>query len=91
LQTEINEIRIKELTLWAFLCTVFMALQDIAVDGWVVTLLSDEYLSYGPMTQSVGLILGRLMAHNIFIPLNSVKYCNENIFSTPREVFFLMC
>lgn len=86
LQNRINALSIGELTLWAFVCTIIMAIQDIAVDGWVVTILSKEFLAYGAMTQTIGLTLGRLFSHNFFIILNSVSYCNKYIYSEPQEV-----
>lgn len=69
------------------ICNVFcFNPKDIAVDGWVLTILTKDYLSYGPATQTVGMMFGSLIAYNFFIPLNSQYFCNTYLFSTPREV-----
>lgn len=85
LEHEIIGKEIMMLTFWAFLCTTFMAIQDIAVDSWVITLLSKQSLGYGAMTQTIGLTMGRIFSVNVFIPLSSVSFCNANFYSTPSD------
>jgi len=60
--------------------------KDVAVDGWVLTILTEDYISFGPATQTVGLMLGSLVSYNLFIPLNSTYFCNKYLFSIPRNV-----
>lgn len=64
-------------------------LQDIAVDGWVITILSQENRPYGSLAQTLGLTLGGIIGFNIFIPLNSVMFCNTYLYHLPKEV--LLC
>ena len=85
LHERIQSLQIGELTFWAFTCTILMALQDIAVDGWVVTILNKEFISYGAMTQTIGLTLGGLFSYNFFVLLNSVEYSNKYFYATTQS------
>ncbi|KAJ7242346.1 acetyl-coenzyme A transporter 1 [Mycena haematopus] len=49
----------------------FSATQDIAVDGWTLTLLSPENLSYASMCQTIGLNTGYFTSYTVFLALNS--------------------
>ncbi|KAJ7033133.1 acetyl-coenzyme A transporter 1-domain-containing protein [Mycena alexandri] len=49
----------------------FSATQDIAVDGWVLTLLSPENLSYASTCQTIGLNTGYFTSYTVFLALNS--------------------
>jgi len=53
---------------------VIAATQDIAVDGWSLTLLSRENLSYASTCQTVGLTIGWLMSFTVFLALNSEAF-----------------
>lgn len=63
-----------------------MAIQDIAVDGWALTLLTKENISYASSVQNVGLMVGGLISFNFYIPLNSVKISNDYFRSLPLDV-----
>jgi PAT family acetyl-CoA transporter-like MFS transporter 1 len=52
----------------------FAATQDIAVDGWALTLLSQENLSYASTAQTIGLNLGYFMSFTVFLAFNSVEF-----------------
>lgn len=52
------EAHLKTITMCFFLLVFFCATQDIAVDGWALTCLSPECLSYASTAQTVGIILG---------------------------------
>lgn len=47
---------------------------DIAVDGWALTLLSKENLSYASTAQTVGLNTGYFMSFTVFLAFNSVDF-----------------
>ncbi|KAI0253363.1 acetyl-coenzyme A transporter 1-domain-containing protein [Lactifluus subvellereus] len=66
--------RIYALTVIFTSLVVIAATQDIAVDGWSLTLLSRENLSYAAMCQTVGLNTGWLMSFTVFLALNSEDF-----------------
>jgi hypothetical protein len=58
-----------------FFVMVFLsATQDIAVDGWALTLLSAENVSYSSTAQSIGITLGYFMSFTIFLAFNSAEF-----------------
>mmetsp|Transcript_683 Transcript_683/g.795 ORF Transcript_683/g.795 Transcript_683/m.795 type:complete len:376 (+) Transcript_683:313-1440(+) len=59
-----------------FLC---LSLQDIAVDGWSVTIVKEENLSYSSSAQTIGLSAGVFLSTTIYFALNSVDFCNKFI------------
>ncbi|KAJ2026716.1 hypothetical protein GGI01_002222 [Coemansia sp. RSA 376] len=76
--------------MYLFLAIVFLsATQDIAVDGWALTLLSKENLSYASTCQTVGINCGFFLSFTVFLALNSTEFSNKYIFSAPREEGFL--
>ncbi|KAJ2461447.1 hypothetical protein GGF42_000187 [Coemansia sp. RSA 2424] len=76
--------------MYLFLAIVFLsATQDIAVDGWALTLLSKENLSYASTCQTVGINCGFFLSFTVFLALNSTEFSNKYIFSSPREEGFL--
>ncbi|KAN0129643.1 Acetyl-coenzyme A transporter 1 [Lactarius tabidus] len=50
------------------------ATQDIAVDGWALTLLSEENLSYASTCQTIGLNTGYFASFTVFLALNSEAF-----------------
>ncbi|KAJ2723305.1 hypothetical protein GGI07_002733 [Coemansia sp. Benny D115] len=75
---------------YLFLAIVFLsATQDIAVDGWALTLLSKENLSYASTCQTVGINCGFFLSFTVFLALNSTEFSNKYLFSTPREEGFM--
>ncbi|TFY66211.1 hypothetical protein EVG20_g4880 [Dentipellis fragilis] len=55
----------------------FAATQDIAVDGWALTLLSEENLSYASTCQTIGLNTGYFMSFTVFLALNSEAFSEK--------------
>jgi len=47
---------------------------DIAVDGWALTLLSQENLSYASTAQTVGLNTGYFCSFTVFLAFNSTEF-----------------
>jgi MFS transporter, PAT family, solute carrier family 33 (acetyl-CoA transportor), member 1 len=60
-------------TALVFLC----ATQDIAVDGWALTLLSDENKAYASTAQTIGLNSGYFLSFTVFLALNSEEFCSK--------------
>jgi MFS transporter, PAT family, solute carrier family 33 (acetyl-CoA transportor), member 1 len=52
-------------------------LQDIAVDGWALTLLSKRHVGYASTCQTVGMNFGYFTSITIFLALNDASFCNR--------------
>ncbi|KAF7727663.1 hypothetical protein EC973_007321 [Apophysomyces ossiformis] len=75
----------------AFLITIFFcATQDIAVDGWALTLLSKENLSYASTAQTVGINCGYFLSFTVFLALNSSEFSNKYLRSVPQDTGVLL-
>ncbi|RKP19668.1 hypothetical protein ROZALSC1DRAFT_28756 [Rozella allomycis CSF55] len=56
---------------------VFLAAtQDIAVDGWALTILSRENLRYASTCQTIGLSSGYFISFTLFLAFNSSEFAN---------------
>ena len=76
---------IKLITFIFFVMVLFAATQDIAVDGWALTLLSQENLSYASSAQTVGLNSGYFLSFTVFLAFNSVDFSNKYFRSQPLD------
>ena len=71
----------------SFLASIFFGLvflcatQDIAVDGWALTLLKKENIEYASTAQTIGLNTGYFLSFTVFLALNSKEFCNKYLFS----------
>ncbi|KAH9925007.1 MFS general substrate transporter [Epithele typhae] len=80
---------------FAFTSLVFFsATQDVAVDGWALTLLSEENLAYASTCQVIGLNSGNIMSYSLFLALNSENFAHK--WGIPRltlgaYLFFCAC
>ncbi|KNG44264.1 acetyl-coenzyme a transporter 1 protein [Stemphylium lycopersici] len=72
-------------TWWWFALVFLCATQDIAVDGWALTLLSKENLAYASTAQTVGLTAGQFLSYTVFLAFNSKDFANRWFRSTPAE------
>ena len=54
-----------------------MATQDIAVDGWALTMLSRDNVGYGSVCNSIGQLFGVFIANQGFIALSDPKWCHN--------------
>uniref|UniRef100_A0AC35U5D7 Acetyl-coenzyme A transporter 1 n=1 Tax=Rhabditophanes sp. KR3021 TaxID=114890 RepID=A0AC35U5D7_9BILA len=73
---------IKILT-FVFLPLNFLAAtQDIAVDGWALTMLSRKNVGYASTCNVIGQHAGVFFGHNVFLFLSSEKYTNRFFRST---------
>jgi len=69
---------------WIFL--VFMcATQDIAVDGWALTLLTPGNISYASTAQTVGLTAGQFMSYTVFLAFNAPDFANKFFRKIPSD------
>ncbi|KII94436.1 hypothetical protein PLICRDRAFT_88660 [Plicaturopsis crispa FD-325 SS-3] len=68
---------IHELTVIFTSLVLFSATQDIAVDGWALTLLSPENLSYASTCQTIGLNTGYFASFTVFLAFNSEAFSKK--------------
>lgn len=80
-ETEIDgapgEPNVQLLTIFFTVLYLFMATQDIAVDGWALTMLSRENVGYGSVCNTIGQLLGFFMANQGFIALSDPLWCHR--------------
>jgi MFS transporter, PAT family, solute carrier family 33 (acetyl-CoA transportor), member 1 len=60
-----------------FLLVLLAATQDIAVDGWALTLLSKKNVGYAATCQTVGMNIGYFSSFTIFLALNDPAFCSR--------------
>ncbi|KAH3663363.1 hypothetical protein OGAPHI_005353 [Ogataea philodendri] len=71
------------LTYTFFFLILLCATQDIAVDGWALTILSKDALSYASTAQTIGLNTGYFLSFTVFLAFNSPDFANSYLRSTP--------
>ncbi|KAI5955355.1 hypothetical protein KGF54_001916 [Candida jiufengensis] len=74
------------ITLCFFILVLCCATQDIAVDGWALTCLSPESLSYASTAQTIGINTGYFSSFTIFLALNSPDFANKYLRSVPKDI-----
>lgn len=72
-------------TLWWFFLVFLCATQDIAVDGWALTLLSPPHLSYASTAQTVGLSAGQFLSYTVFLAFSSPDFANHWFRQVPSK------
>lgn len=70
-------------TYWWFMLVFLCATQDIAVDGWALTLLSPPNLSYASTAQTVGLTGGHFLSYTVFLAFQAPDFANRWFRTTP--------
>ncbi|CUM67225.1 uncharacterized protein PRCAT00004918001 [Priceomyces carsonii] len=85
------ELHLTKITACFFLLVLFCATQDIAVDGWALTCLSPESLSYASTAQTVGINTGYFLSFTIFLALSSPDFANKylRLVSSDEGIFSL--
>eukprot|EP00485_Elphidium_margaritaceum_P016518 CAMPEP_0202728330 /NCGR_PEP_ID=MMETSP1385-20130828/185572_1 /ASSEMBLY_ACC=CAM_ASM_000861 /TAXON_ID=933848 /ORGANISM="Elphidium margaritaceum" /LENGTH=515 /DNA_ID=CAMNT_0049394577 /DNA_START=41 /DNA_END=1589 /DNA_ORIENTATION=- len=88
-------VNIWSLTVWMFLLIFFTATQDIAVDGWALTILSVGNRELQAMCQTIGQTFGYALGFPVFLALNSPEICtkwfgSEKELITPSS-FLMLC
>jgi PAT family acetyl-CoA transporter-like MFS transporter 1 len=62
-----------------------MATQDIAVDGWALTLLSRQNVGYASTCNTVGQTAGYVLSYVLFLAFSSPAFCNKYIRTVPDD------
>ena len=70
-------------TFWWFFLVFLCATQDIAVDGWALTLISPANLSYASTAQTVGLTAGQFLSYTVFLAFNAPDFADRFLRSHP--------
>ena len=65
----LKELDVVSLCIIGFLLVTINAFQDVAVDGWVLTLLSNENVKWGAVAQTVGQAIGIIFGGSISVQL----------------------
>ena len=73
------------LTAIFFFLHFLAATQDIAVDGWALTMLSKENVGLASTCNSVGQTAGFFVSYTIFLAFNSPEFCNNYWRSVPQN------
>ncbi|EAR87251.1 acetyl-coenzyme A transporter 1 (macronuclear) [Tetrahymena thermophila SB210] len=77
---------ISSLIIFGFIAIFLSSQQDIAVDGWVLTIFeNEEHVNIGSTCNTIGQLLGVLITNSFFIQINSVEFCNKFLYSTPSD------
>lgn len=74
---DLSQSNANKLTLFFFCLYFLMATQDIAVDGWALTMLSRQNVSYASTCNSLGQVLGLFLANQGFIVLSDASWCHR--------------
>lgn len=91
----ISDLNLPFLTWSCFFIYFLLASQDISVDGWALTLLSDFNLQWASTCQTVGQTLGRFIGFNVLVTFESANFTNQfirrplSIPETPQGLFTL--
>ncbi|XP_053161584.1 acetyl-coenzyme A transporter 1 [Hemicordylus capensis] len=72
------------LTVTFFLFEFLAATQDVAVDGWALTMLSRENVGYASTCNSVGQTAGYFLGNVLFLALESASFCNKYLRFQPQ-------
>ncbi|KAF9436260.1 hypothetical protein BGZ76_004465 [Entomortierella beljakovae] len=80
-----EQIELGRLTAVFFVLVFFSATQDIAVDGWALTLLSKDNVSYASTAQTIGINSGYFLSFTVFLAFNSPEFSNKYFRTVPQE------
>jgi MFS transporter, PAT family, solute carrier family 33 (acetyl-CoA transportor), member 1 len=72
-----NTDSILNLTFFFTFIYFLMATQDIAVDGWALTMLSNDNVGYASTCNSIGQNLGAFISNQGFISLSDPSWCHR--------------
>lgn len=73
------------LTSMFFMLWFLTATQDIAVDGWALTMLQRKNVGHAATCNSVGQTAGAFIGYVVFLVLESKEFCNKYVYSEPRD------
>lgn len=73
------------LTVLFFSLNFLAATQDIAVDGWALTMLKKENVGHASTCNSVGQTVGYFLSYVLFMALESTSFCNTYLRTESRD------
>ncbi|XP_057666812.1 acetyl-coenzyme A transporter 1 [Diorhabda carinulata] len=76
---------IEVLTLLFFSLNFLAATQDIAVDGWALTMLKKQNVGHASTCNSVGQTTGFFLSYVLFMALESSTFCNQYLRTIPQK------
>jgi len=65
---------------WSFV-TVIVVFAQIAGEMWIVKIFDEQDKGKGSMILDLGMGIGSFFSYNMFVPLNSVAWLNENLYA----------
>ena len=77
------------LTFIFFFLHFLAATQDIAVDGWALTILSKENVGFASTCNTVGQTTGFFVSYTFFLAFQSKDFCNSYLRWEPKETGIL--
>ncbi|XP_063702414.1 acetyl-coenzyme A transporter 1 [Culicoides brevitarsis] len=80
-----KEPNVTVLTVLFFAINFLGATQDIAVDGWALSMLKPENVGHASTCNSVGQTAGYFLGYVVFIALESTTFCNTYLRSVPSN------
>ncbi|KAJ6636468.1 Acetyl-coenzyme A transporter 1, partial [Pseudolycoriella hygida] len=81
----IDTLQVGMLTAYFFLLNFLTATQDMAVDGWALTMLKRENVGLASTCNSVGQSIGIFIGHAVFLNLASKDFSNKYLRSEPQS------
>ena len=73
------------ITVIFFILNFLASVQDIATDGWALSLLRPANVGYASTCNSVGQTAGYFIGNVLFLAFESPDFCNKYIRSMPQE------
>ena len=83
--SEGETINVFALAVHFFILNLLAATQDIAVDGWALTMLSKENVGFASTCNTIGQTAGYFIAFTVFMALESADFCNSYLRFTPSD------
>lgn len=80
-----SQPNIEILTLLFFSLNFLAATQDIAVDGWALTMLNKRNVGHASTCNSVGQTAGFFLGNILFMALESASFCNMYLRHEPSD------
>merc|ERR1719354_861961 len=74
------------LTIVFFTLNFLAATQDIAVDGWALTMLKKGNVGYASTCNSVGQTAGYFFGNVVLLAFSSPEFCNKYVRTVPQDV-----
>eukprot|EP01024_Parvocaulis_polyphysoides_P008612 TRINITY_DN1256_c1_g2_i1.p2 TRINITY_DN1256_c1_g2~~TRINITY_DN1256_c1_g2_i1.p2 ORF type:complete len:302 (+),score=32.11 TRINITY_DN1256_c1_g2_i1:177-1082(+) len=76
-EEQLQLAHVEKITFLFFFLVLLAATQDIAVDGWALTLLSKGHVGYASTCQTIGMNIGYFLSFTVFLALNDPDFCNS--------------